>query len=156
MAPTARDPLSLEELRHACYTGTPKVLGPQGREACRPIVIQLTGHFRRLIDSGCSTPNVGRDNQYVFGSLGPQSSLSPNLYLLGLPFPLGSPGKASLTQPSVSDPRGLFQNAAKEKGKVWSGHWPARMTSSPFYPDVFGDAPQDNRFLTWTGSGYMS
>lgn len=47
---------------------------------------------------------------------GPESSLSPSLYFLGLPFPLGSPGKASLTQLSVSDPQGLFQNAAKEKG----------------------------------------
>lgn len=50
----------------------------------------------------------------------------PGLYLLGLPFLPGCPGKASLTQQSVSDPQTLFQNAAKEKGKVWPGHWPAR------------------------------
>lgn len=157
MDPWARDPLSPEKLQCACYMGTLEVLGPQGRGACRPIVIQLTGHFRRLIESGCYCvlkPNV-ETTQSAFGSPGPSVFPHPGLYLLGLPFPPGCPGKASLAQKSVSDPQRLFQNAAEEKGKVWPGCWPARMISSPFYPDVFGDAAQDRHFLTQRGSGRM-
>lgn len=111
-------------------------------------------------------PQMWRQSSMHLAALSPAPSLSPGPQVPGLilsasahtvlPFPLGSPGKASLTRQSVSDPQGLFQNAAKEKGKVWPGHWPARMISSPFYPDVFGDAPQDSRFLTGRGSGYMS
>lgn len=46
--------------------------------------------------------------------------------------------------------------ALEEKGRAWFGLWPVRMTSSPFYHDVFGDAPQVSCFLTWRGSGCMS
>lgn len=78
--------------------------------------------------------------QYPFGS--PRPSISgfglipsaPAYTFLACTFPPGSPGKAGLTQLFVSDPQRLFQNAAKEKGRVWLGLCPVGMTSSPFLP----------------------
>lgn len=57
---------------------------PRGGEACKPTDIRLTGHFRRLVDSGCCwvlNPNVERI-QDAFGS--PGSSIFPQ------PRPSGS------------------------------------------------------------------
>lgn len=156
---------SQEELQCACYMGTLRRRGLQAHSHSVNWTSQKT--CRQWVLLGAE-PQCGENPGCVLAALGPVSSFSPGpqvpgfisstpiLYLLGLPFPLGSPEKASFTQQSVSNPQGLFQTAAEEKGKVWSGRRPVRMTSSPFYPDVFGDAPQDSRFLTGRGSGYMS
>ena len=79
----------------------PKVLGPQGREACRSIVTQLTGHFRRPIDSGCYwglNPKC-RDNPVCIWQPRAQSPPSAPAYTclacLFLSAPLGRPHSPS-------------------------------------------------------------